>query len=54
MYNNKSLVLYQFNNIIAVGFPLGPMTCLAIGSLPSDGANYGFHPVELDLKPISG
>lgn len=35
-----------FSKIKVIGAPRGPMTFLTIGSCLSNGASYGFHPVE--------
>lgn len=40
----------SISRIIVVCSPLGPMTCLAIGSWPNYGARYEFHLVEWDLN----
>lgn len=42
----------SFISIIVAGSLLGPMTCLAIGSLPDSAARYGIHLVECALDLI--
>lgn len=33
------------------GSPLEPMACLAVGSWPDSGAEYGFHLMQQDINP---
>lgn len=46
------LVLFPFSRKIVGSSSLGPMTCLAVGSCPNDGARYEFPLVKLDFHAI--